>query len=158
HRLAKASKHYRMPAWRPRLRRPPRSLSGSSTATSIPSVMPARSASTSPSRGARATTGSTSTRSSSTPASTRHLATRRGDATPPGGGVPGADPAFVERQLLQEAGVDFANLIVLQPKIKQVNPEFESALFAGHNAWLDATWLGKHNWHGRYRGSLRVSP
>lgn len=84
--------------------------------------------------------------------------TTRVDATPPGGGVPGADPAFVERQLLQEAGVDFANLIVLQPKIKQVNPEFESALFAGHNAWLDATWLGKHNWHGRYRGSLRVSP
>lgn len=84
--------------------------------------------------------------------------TTRSDSVPPGGGIPGGDAAFIERQLLQEAGVDYANLIVLQPKIKQVNPEFETALFAGHNAWLDATWLGRHNWHRRYRGSLRVLP
>lgn len=87
--------------------------------------------------------------------------TTRSDSVPPGGGIPGADPAFFRQQLLVEAGADFAMLIVLQPKTKFYDPQLDSAIFAAHNEWLADTWLSDHpadghNFHGRYRGSIRV--
>ncbi|MEW1823115.1 amidohydrolase family protein [Arthrobacter sp. NPDC080031] len=83
--------------------------------------------------------------------------TTRSDSIPPAGGAPGSDPDFLRRQVLVEAGVDYAFLIFLQPKTKFHNPQLDSAVFAAHNEWMADTWLGRHNWHGRYRGSIRVS-
>ncbi len=83
--------------------------------------------------------------------------TTRDDSIPPSGGAPGSDSEFLRRQVLVEAGVDYAFLIFLQPKTKFYNPELDSALFAAHNEWMAGTWLGEHNGHGRYRGSIRVS-
>jgi uncharacterized protein len=83
--------------------------------------------------------------------------TTRSDSIPPNGGIPGGDPDYFRQQLLVEAGADYAMLIVLQPKTKFYDPEFDSALFAAHNQWLADTWLSKYNSHGRYRGSIRVS-
>lgn len=80
------------------------------------------------------------------------------DAFPEGGGMPGSDPALLERQLFVEAGVDFAVLVGLDPRQKLGQPELESALCAGINEHMAETWLGKHNDHGRYRGTIRVSP
>ena len=68
-----------------------------------------------------------------------------------------SSPAWMDKQLLQEVGVDFAMLIFLQPRPKPANEEWESAIYAGHNAWLADSWLSRYNWHGRYRGAIRVS-
>lgn len=84
--------------------------------------------------------------------------TLRRDAVPPSGGMPGSDPAFLEKQLLRDGGVDFAQLIFLQPRPKPTHPALESAIFAGMNSFMADTWLGRHNRHGRYRGAIRVSP
>jgi uncharacterized protein len=81
----------------------------------------------------------------------------RADSVPPNGKPGGSDPAFLDKQLLQEAGVDFAMLLSLSPRAKLYFPEFESALDAAHNALMADRWLGSYNWHGRYRGSIRVS-
>ncbi len=83
--------------------------------------------------------------------------TTRSDAIPPGGGIPGGDPGFFTRQVVVEAGADYAMLIVLQPKTKFYDPELDTAIFSAHNAWLADTWLSTHNEHARFRGSLRVS-
>jgi predicted TIM-barrel fold metal-dependent hydrolase len=82
--------------------------------------------------------------------------TIRQDAIPPAGGR--SDPALLEQQLLRAAHVDYAMLLFLTPRSKPDNPEFESALFSGMNEAMSRTWLGTHNWHGRYRGAIRVCP
>jgi uncharacterized protein len=84
--------------------------------------------------------------------------TLRTDAAPPGGGLPGSDPAYLERQLLRDCGVDFAQMIFLQPRPKPTHPELESAVFAGLNRFMAETWLGPWNRHGRFRAAIRVSP
>lgn len=84
--------------------------------------------------------------------------TRRVDAAPPDGRLPGEVPAFMDRQLLRDAGVDYAMLLCLQPAPKIANPQLETAVFAGLNSALAATWLGADNRHGRYFGAIRVSP
>jgi uncharacterized protein len=78
----------------------------------------------------------------------------RRDAIGPNGEVPGSDPAFTYRQLIEEAGVDVA---VLLPLVRNhANPDYEAALCQATNDWLAATWLSEHNRHGRYRGSINV--
>jgi predicted TIM-barrel fold metal-dependent hydrolase len=80
---------------------------------------------------------------------------QRRDAYPPGGGPPCSDPAFTERQLFGDAGVDYAILIPLTVRTV-ANPELEAAVCAATNSWLADTWLSAYNRHGRYRGTLRV--
>jgi uncharacterized protein len=82
----------------------------------------------------------------------------RVDAMPAGGGPEGSDPALMDRQLLQELGVDYAILIPLFPRLKISDPGYETAMCAACNAWQAETWLSKFNDHGRYRGSIRVCP
>lgn len=78
----------------------------------------------------------------------------RVDAIGPNGEIPGSDPDFSYRQLIEEAGVDIA---ILLPLVRNhVNPEYESALCQATNDWLAETWLSEHNRHGRYRGSINV--
>jgi predicted TIM-barrel fold metal-dependent hydrolase len=85
------------------------------------------------------------------------LQVSRADAESPSGAPPGADPAFVDRQLLVEEGIDIAILITLNPRAK-ANPEHEQAVCAANNAWLADTWLSRYNRHGRYRAAIRVCP
>ena len=82
----------------------------------------------------------------------------RVDAMPAHGGPEGSDPALMDRQLLQELGVDYAICIPLIPRLKISDPHFETAMCAACNAWQADTWLSKFNRHGRYRGSIRVCP
>ena len=78
----------------------------------------------------------------------------RRDAFGPAGEVPGSDPEFSYRQLIDEAGVDLA---ILLPLVRNhANPEYEAALCQATNDWLHATWLTTHNAHGRFRGSINV--
>jgi predicted TIM-barrel fold metal-dependent hydrolase len=80
----------------------------------------------------------------------------RADTMPPGGGIPGSDPAFMEKQLLEEAGVDFA---ILWPLVVRHVPDVrhESVVSAATNQWLADTWLSRHNRHRRFRGTIIVS-
>jgi predicted TIM-barrel fold metal-dependent hydrolase len=71
-------------------------------------------------------------------------------------GPPGSDPGTTGRQLFDEAGVDVAIIIPMMEK-NLANPEHEAAMAATINAWLDKTWLGAYNGHGRYKGTLRIS-
>ncbi len=102
--------------------------------------------------------GSLSEIEMTTPVYIPPVQTLRRDAITPAGGPPGSDPAFLEQQLLVGAGVDFAQLIFLQPRPKPTHPQLESAIFAGMNAFMVDTWLGRFNRHGRFRGAIRVSP
>jgi len=73
-------------------------------------------------------------------------------------GPPGSDPALMERQLLQEAGVDLAILIPAATRGLglPLNPDHAAACAAAVNRWLAATWLSTYNRHGRYRGSIML--
>ena len=78
----------------------------------------------------------------------------RRDAVGPAGEVPGSDPEFSYRQLIEEAGVDLA---ILLPLVRNhANPDYEAALCQATNDWLHATWLTTHNAHRRFRGSINV--
>ena len=83
------------------------------------------------------------------------LTSGRIDARPPGGGPPASDPAWLEKQLFAEAGVDVGIImpLVVRP---MANPEHESAVCAAANNWLADTWLGRYNAHERFRGALRI--
>jgi predicted TIM-barrel fold metal-dependent hydrolase len=78
------------------------------------------------------------------------------DSKPSGGGPAGSDPVMLEDQLFRSAGVDMAILLPLTAR-PMANPEHEAAVCAATNLWMDKTWLGRYNWHDRYRASLRVS-
>ena len=80
---------------------------------------------------------------------------QRYDAVSPSGGPPCSDPDFTEKQLFQDAGVDFGILIPVTVR-PVANPEHEAALCSATNHWQAATWLSKYNMHERYRGTLRV--
>ncbi|MBI3969282.1 MAG: amidohydrolase family protein [Chloroflexi bacterium] len=77
--------------------------------------------------------------------------------TKPEAGLAGSDPALLERHLFAERGVDYA---ILFPLLRGLLPEVDlaAALCAATNDWLDDVWLSKANRHGRYRGTLRISP
>ncbi|MBI2322238.1 MAG: amidohydrolase, partial [Chloroflexi bacterium] len=82
---------------------------------------------------------------------------QRRDATPPSGGPACSDPAFAEKQLFQDAGVDIAILLPLSFGRPMSNPDHEAACVAAVNTWLAETWLSRYNAHGRYRGAIRSS-
>lgn len=73
------------------------------------------------------------------------------DAAPPDGGLAGSDPDFAAKQLLVEAGVSIASL---EPMCDAQLPQAEHVLKSTYNDWLADVWLGKHNAHGRWRGSI----
>ena len=79
----------------------------------------------------------------------------RVDAAGDGSGRPGSDPAVLEAQLLEGAGVDYAILIPLVTG-QSVDPELNAASQAGVNRWMAECWLSEYNRHGRYRGSISV--
>jgi uncharacterized protein len=79
----------------------------------------------------------------------------RVDARPDDGRPAGSVPELVEQQLLNEAGVDIA-IFIYHTLGFLPDPRADAAWTSAINAWLSATWLGDHNAHGRYRGSLRV--
>ncbi len=79
----------------------------------------------------------------------------RADAVPPRGGLPGSDPDYAVAQLLVDANVDIG---ILEPMIYAQWPEAEHAMAQTFNSWLADVWLGEHNRHGRWRGSICVSP
>jgi uncharacterized protein len=80
---------------------------------------------------------------------------QRYDSVSPEGGPPCSDPKFTEKQLFEDAGVDYAIMIPLTVR-PVTNPEHEAAMCSATNHWQAATWLSKYNSHGRYRGTLRV--
>jgi predicted TIM-barrel fold metal-dependent hydrolase len=83
----------------------------------------------------------------------------REDTNPPGGGGPGSDPDFAAHQLFVDEKVDYAVLIPMSATSNQLtNPEAETAFLSGVNTYTAESWLGKDNWHGRYKGSIAVSP
>lgn len=82
---------------------------------------------------------------------------RRADSHPPGGGPSASDPAFLEKQLFGDAGVDIAILIPISLYpwgFHPGSPEEEAAISAAFNEWQADTWLSRYNGHGRYRGSI----
>jgi len=83
----------------------------------------------------------------------------RENTAPPGGGGPGSDPDFAAHQLFVDEGVDYAVLIPMSATSNQLtNPEAETAVLSGVNDYLNESWLGKYNSHGRFKGSIAVSP
>lgn len=81
---------------------------------------------------------------------------QRRDAQPEGGGHPGSDPALMERQLLNEAGVDYAVLLPFGSVGSVPDYRHGAALAAAYNDWQSDLWLGDWNRHGRYRGSIVI--
>jgi uncharacterized protein len=79
----------------------------------------------------------------------------RVDAKPEDGRPAGSVPALMEQQLLDEAGVDIA-IFVYHTLGYLPDPTADAAWTAAINEWQAATWLGEHNHHNRYRGSIRV--
>jgi uncharacterized protein len=80
---------------------------------------------------------------------------KRRDSFPPGGGLPGSDPAFVYDQLFGDSAVDLA--MVIPEGRYTVDPELNTVWCAAHNAWLSETWLDTWNLDGRLYGSICVS-
>jgi predicted TIM-barrel fold metal-dependent hydrolase len=84
----------------------------------------------------------------------------RRDVTPPDGGEPGTDPAWLRAQLLERYNVRYAILngggilgLCALP-----DADYASAIAAAYNDWLLHTWLGEHNPDGRFKGSMLVAP
>jgi uncharacterized protein len=80
----------------------------------------------------------------------------RKDAMPEAG-PGGSDPDLMAEQLFGAAGVALGILIPLTVT-GMANPEHEAAICAATNAWQSDLWLDRYNCHGRYRGSIMVSP
>jgi predicted TIM-barrel fold metal-dependent hydrolase len=70
-------------------------------------------------------------------------------------GRAGCDPKLVERQLLQDAGIDYG-ILIYHTHENVPSPEADAARCAAINEWMASLWLGEYNDHGRYRGSIRV--
>jgi uncharacterized protein len=70
-------------------------------------------------------------------------------------GRAGCDPKLLERQLLQEVGVDYA-ILIYHTHESVPSPDADAARCAAINEWMASLWLGDYNDHGRYRGSIRV--
>ncbi len=81
---------------------------------------------------------------------------QRLDARPESGAHPGSDPAMLERQLFDEAGVDYAILVPFGSVGSVPDYRLGAALATAYNDWQIDTWLGQWNHHGRYRGSIVV--
>jgi predicted TIM-barrel fold metal-dependent hydrolase len=76
---------------------------------------------------------------------------------PDDGSRPGSSPELVARDVLEKGGADFAILLPLTRGLV-ADQRFEMAIAAATNQWMAETWLGEYNQHGRFKGSIRVSP
>jgi uncharacterized protein len=77
---------------------------------------------------------------------------------PADGGLPGSDPVLFEEQVLHGPGADYAILLPLGRGLLG-DVAYSAALDAATNAWLAEAWLSEEiNAHGRYKGSIRVTP
>ena len=79
------------------------------------------------------------------------------DATPPGGGPKGSDPALMRRQLLDQHGVAHAILISRTFCNIHPDPDYAAAIAAAFNAWLVEEWLDTGNDDGAFKGSITVA-
>jgi predicted TIM-barrel fold metal-dependent hydrolase len=79
----------------------------------------------------------------------------RVDARPGDGRPAGSDPDLMAKQLLGEAGVDFA-ILLFHTYGNLPDPQADAAWTTAINDWQATKWLGEYNEHGRYRGSIRV--
>ncbi len=72
-------------------------------------------------------------------------------------GPPGSDAALTARHLFEECGVAQA---VLAPLTLGLLPDLDllAVICSATNEWLADTWLGPHNAHGRFKGTIRVAP
>jgi predicted TIM-barrel fold metal-dependent hydrolase len=71
-------------------------------------------------------------------------ATLTGDATPPDGGPPGSDPAYMSRDFFDRYGVDIGQLILLETVASTSyfpDPEMAAAMMSAFNDWLIDHWL-----------------
>src|ERR1700741_4352829 len=70
---------------------------------------------------------------------------RRLDAIPPGGGMPGSDPAFAREQLLDRFGIDIAILTATQGQSTHIGhnqpAEFSAAMARATNDWALDAWF-----------------
>lgn len=79
-------------------------------------------------------------------------------SAPADGTLPGSDPERFAQQVLDGPSADFAVLLPLGRGLLG-DVALASAVDAATNRWLADTWLGdEHNAHGRYKGSIRVTP
>ena len=77
----------------------------------------------------------------------------RTDAWPPSGQIPGSDLSFVQRQLLDEWGIEFGVLLPLLGAGRQVNLAYGAARARAINDWQMEAWIEKEP---RLRASLTV--
>jgi uncharacterized protein len=80
----------------------------------------------------------------------------RYDAKPASGAPAGSDPDLMEKQLLGEAGVDYAILLPLFSG-QYLIPELDAAIRGALNQWMADTWLSQYNHHSRYYGTVAIS-
>jgi predicted TIM-barrel fold metal-dependent hydrolase len=80
----------------------------------------------------------------------------RKDAVPPGGGMPGSDPAHMLKHHLDRYEIDYAILtgsgilgVSLNP-----DPDYGNVVASAYNDWLVETWL---NASPKYKGSILVN-
>lgn len=79
----------------------------------------------------------------------------RVDGTPPDGGAAGSDPEMFERQVLGDAGVDYA-LHLCNVGGSSINPTLDAVLKSAMNEWMAQKWVGEYNRHGRYRSAITI--
>ncbi len=71
-------------------------------------------------------------------------ATLTSDATPPDGGPPGSDPAFMSKDFFDRYGVEIGQLILLEPVAAasyMPDPEMSAVMMSAFNDWLIDHWL-----------------
>lgn len=93
------------------------------------------------------------------PSTPPHIAggTNRLDATPPSGGLPASDPAFVAEQLLDSYGIEIAVLLPFQPaRLSRWGDSDEPiTLTQAYNMYFVGHWLEADD---RYRLAIVVAP
>jgi len=80
----------------------------------------------------------------------------RPDATPPGGGRPGSDPAYLIEHLLEGEKIDWVILTGdAQHANTHSNSHFALAYARGYNDWIIDKWL---SFDERFKGSMMIAP
>ncbi len=81
----------------------------------------------------------------------------RKDASPPSGGPPASDPAYMLEHYMDPAGVDFAVLLAEGINVINVLPstDYANALMRAYNDWMIDVWLSASP---RFLGALIVNP
>ncbi len=83
------------------------------------------------------------------------VGTLRKDSVPPGGGIPGSDPEFMVKQLIEEHNVEYAVLTGILYNISASHdPDYAAVICSAYNDYLVEEWLGKHK---AFKGAMIVS-